>query len=99
MAPGLNINHTLKNEGIDHTALRMPNGEILNLHAIVRYVPHRRLVCQATWQQQSVYAKLFVGKSQARYAARDALGVQRLVQAGVHTPPLLYQAQLDVPAL
>lgn len=98
MAPTLNINQTLKKEGITQTALRMPNGETLTLHRIVRYVPHRRLVCQGTWQQQSVFAKLFVGESQARYATRDALGVQRLVQAGVQTPPLLYQAQLDTPA-
>jgi len=98
MAPRLNINQTLKNEGIEQTALRMPSGETLTLQEIARYVPHRRLVCRATWQQQPVYAKLFVGKSQARYVARDALGVQRLVQAGVHTPPLLFQAHLDKPA-
>lgn len=97
MAPVLNTLDTLKHHGITQADWRMPDGALLSLHEVVRLVPKRRLVCRATWQQQAVYAKLFVGKSHARYAARDARGVQCLTQAGILTPPLLHQAQLVSP--
>jgi tRNA A-37 threonylcarbamoyl transferase component Bud32 len=36
---------------------------------------------------------LFIGKNNAYYASRDLTGVQHLMQAGITTPPLLFQGQ------
>ena len=62
----------------------------------VRILPGRRWVFRAEWQRDdapalAVFAKVFVGRQAARYAARDAQGVRWLMQAQVPTPPLLWQ--------
>ena len=71
-------------------ALPLPDAPALHILEIVRRVPGRRLVCRALWNDQQVYAKLFIGSHAARHAARDAAGVRRLVDAGILTPPLLH---------
>lgn len=68
---------------------------LLQCSQAVRVVPGKRVVCRATWQQQAVYAKLFIGSGAARYAARDRDGVAMLQQAGVRTPALLFAGQCD----
>lgn len=60
---------------------------------LVRQVPDKRYVYRGHWQGQHVYAKLFIGKNNAYYASRDLTGVQHLMQAGITTPPLLFQGQ------
>ena len=57
---------------------------------IVRRVPRKRLVCRGRWNNQSVYAKLFIGKHAKRHAARDLRGVQALADAGIPTPSVVY---------
>ena len=60
---------------------------------LVRQVPGKRYVYRGHWQGQHVYAKFFIGKNNAYYASRDLTGVQHLMQAGITTPPLLFQGQ------
>lgn len=57
---------------------------------IVRRVPGKRIVCRGTWNNQSIYAKLFIGDQAQRYAARDLRGVRALAEAGIDTPSLLH---------
>lgn len=73
--------------------LQLNDGSALAELTLVRQVPGKRYVYQARWQGQHVYAKLFVGKNNAYYASRDLTGVQYLMQAGITTPPLLFQGQ------
>lgn len=73
------------------TTLMLNDGSVLNDLACVRAVPAKRYVYRAFWHGQAVYAKLFTGKNNGYYAHRDIAGVQRLVQAKIKTPPLLFQ--------
>jgi len=41
----------------------------LQVEAIVRRVPNKRLVCRGVWNKQPVYAKLFIGNNAKRYAS------------------------------
>lgn len=69
------------------------DGTRLKLTKIVRVVPNKRLVCLGFWQNQTVYAKLFLGAKAAHYAKRDAMGVKALMRAGIATPRLLAETQ------
>lgn len=70
--------------------LRLADGSTLVIHEVVRVVPNKRLVCKALWNNQHVYAKLFIGINAKRYAQRDEQGVRTLVNANIATPDLLY---------
>ena len=64
----------------------------------VRVLPQRRWVFRALWLDHTgagrqVFAKVFLGAQALRYAQRDAQGVQRLTQANIATPALLWQGQ------
>lgn len=56
----------------------------------VRHMPGRRVVCRGQWNDQEVYAKIFIGSQACRYAQRDLRGVRALEAAGILTPPLLH---------
>ena len=56
----------------------------------VRHMPGRRVVCRGQWNDQEVYAKIFIGSQATRYAQRDLQGVRALEAAGILTPPLLH---------
>lgn len=71
--------------------LLLDDQSLLEVDTIVRRVPNKRLVCQAKWQQQAVYAKLFVGEDAKRYAERDRRGAQYLLDAQIASPEILYQ--------
>ena len=75
--------------------LALDDQATLVIQRSARYVPDRRLVCEATWQQQKVYAKIFTGEQARRYAARDSYGSLLLTNAGLLTPALLHEATLD----
>lgn len=81
---------TLKQFGIDTSAVTLADGSALELLDVVRVVPAKRLVCQGLWRGQAVYAKLFFGKDAAKYLARDKQGVELLLQADIATPPILF---------
>ena len=76
-------------------ALSLADGSTLQCARIVRRVPGRRLVCQGVWQQQAVYAKIFLGRDAARYAGRDRRGAQWLAERGLATPALLHTEALS----
>ncbi|MGZ8257624.1 MAG: lipopolysaccharide kinase InaA family protein [Methylotenera sp.] len=67
----------------------------LQVEAIVRCVPNKRLVCRGVWNKQPVYAKLFIGNNAKRYAQRDKQGVEFLVKAHIATPDLLFAGTTD----
>jgi len=75
--------------------LALDDQATLVIQRSARYVPDRRLVCEATWQQQKVYAKIFTGEQARRYAARDSQGSLLLSDAGLLTPALLHETTLD----
>ncbi len=83
---------TVKGEG--SFTLMLADGSMLEVERIVRRVPGKRLVCQAIWQQQPVFAKIFLGSRSRRHAERDRQGSQWLVDKGLATPPLLHAAAL-----
>lgn len=80
----------LKQFGLDHHAIALADGSVLEILDVVRVVPAKRLVCQGMWCGQSVYAKLFFGQGAAKYWARDKQGIASLLQADIATPPLLF---------
>lgn len=80
----------LEQFGLDHHAITLADGSVLEILDVVRVVPAKRLVCQGMWCGQWVYAKLFFGQGAAKYWARDKQGVESLLQANIATPPLLF---------
>lgn len=79
--------------GLDAERLMLDDGSDLSDMVLVRVVPGKRYVCRARWQGQHVYAKFFTGKDNAHYANRDLTGIRYLKQAGISTPPLLFQGK------
>lgn len=69
--------------------IALEDGTTLTLLTDVRLVPARRLVCQASWQGQAVFAKLFFGQRAEAYALRDQQGVRALQAADILTPNIL----------
>lgn len=61
---------------------------------LLRYVPSKRMVILAKWQQQMVIVKLFFGYKARLALHREVKGAQRLKQAGITTPNLLYSGRL-----
>ena len=74
--------------------LTLDNGELLQELEVVRRVPGKRIVCRGNWNGQLVYAKLFIGKNAAKYAARDARGARWLAAAQIATPTLLLETSV-----
>lgn len=72
--------------------LVLDNGEQLQALEVVRRVPGKRIVCRGYWAGQLVYAKLFIGKQAARYAARDVRGARWLAAQQIATPALLLES-------
>ena len=70
--------------------LQLADGSILAVSEIVRVVLNKRLVCKAVWNDEVVYAKLFIGANAKRYALRDKQGVLALLAAKIATPQLLF---------
>jgi len=83
------------NQGDAPFGLILADQSILNINAIVRRVPNKRLVCQAQWQQKTVFAKLFLGADAKRYAERDRRGAQYLLDAQIASPSILYQGEVN----
>ncbi|MGV3580928.1 MAG: lipopolysaccharide kinase InaA family protein [Methylophilus sp.] len=75
--------------------LLLSDKSTLNIEAIVRRVPSKRLVCKGNWNNQAVYVKLFFGVDAKRYAQRDQHGVGYLIRANIKTPKLLYAGAVN----
>lgn len=74
--------------------LVLDDGAVIRCEEVVRVVPGKRIVFRGHWQQQPIYAKLFIGSGAQRYAERDLQGVEALLAADIATPPLLHRANL-----
>jgi len=74
--------------------LPLRGGGALELAAVVRYLPGRRLVCHGAWNGRPVYAKLFIGGKAGQDAERDASGVRAMRAADIATPELLFDGDL-----
>jgi len=62
---------------------------------VVRSLPGRRLVCQGSWNDRHVFAKIFFGKEDKRYFERDLQGNRLLAAAEIRTPELLFAGPDD----
>ena len=67
----------------------------LTVEQVIRIIPNRRYVCSGVFNQRTVYAKIFTGKSAKAYALRDKAGAELLFQAQIMTPELLLAKELD----
>lgn len=72
-------------------SILLKDGTTLEIQQVVRTVPGKRTVCSGTWENQTVFAKLFIGRRAQKYAKRDADGVKALLAANLLTPKLLAQ--------
>jgi tRNA A-37 threonylcarbamoyl transferase component Bud32 len=70
--------------------LQLKDAASIHCLQTVRHMPGRRVVCRGQWNDQEVYAKIFIGTRAVRYVQRDLQGVQALAAAGILTPPLLH---------
>lgn len=91
MDPLFNADFSDNGSRLEH--LLLSDHSALSALTLVRQVPNKRYVYRAIWQGQAVYAKVFVGENNARYANRDLNGVQYLLSAKISTPPLLFSGQ------
>lgn len=89
MALSASAQALLAQHGLDADTIALDNGSVLQLVTDVRLVPARRLVCQATWQNRAVFAKLFFGRRANEYAQRDQQGIAALQAAHILTPGIL----------
>ncbi len=80
----------LSHSGQQAFAINLQDSFALQIESVVRRVPNKRLVCRGIWNNQPVYAKLFIGDDAKKYALRDKRGVDCLAQAALATPVLLY---------
>ena len=79
----------LESHGLHTADVALEDGTRLILLTDVRLVPARRLVCEASWQGQAVFAKLFFGQRAKAYAQRDQQGVLALQAADILAPNIL----------
>jgi tRNA A-37 threonylcarbamoyl transferase component Bud32 len=89
-----NTTKLLANFGITTTELTLKDSTVLDSLKVVRYLPNRRCVCHAIWQEKSVYVKLFFGYKSTKYARRDIHGVECLQHANLLTPSVINHSPL-----
>ena len=70
--------------------IALADGSNLSELHVVRKVPGKRIVCQGSWNNQAVYAKIFFGKDAEKYVLRDKQGIQKLLDAKIPTPKILF---------
>jgi len=59
----------------------------------LRHLSGKRLTCKATWQGQTVIAKLFYGPGYNNYALKEKLNLEALSKAGVNAAKLLHATE------
>lgn len=89
MALSASATDLLAQHGLQTSDVVLEDDTTLSLLTDVRFVPARRLVCQASWQGQAVFAKLFFGQRAQSYALRDQQGARALQAVGIPTPNVL----------
>jgi tRNA A-37 threonylcarbamoyl transferase component Bud32 len=83
------------NLGLCEFSLEIPRAGKFECLEIVRIVSNKRLVCRGVWQNNPVYAKIFIGKSAQYYALRDRAGIEALQMAKIKTPELLRASEVN----
>jgi len=64
--------------------------------SIARIIPGKRLVCLGKWNKKSVAVKIFLNsKSARRHCEREIKGINAVANAGIKTPALLLQGNLQ----
>lgn len=64
--------------------------------SIARIIPGKRLVCIGKWNDKPVAVKIFLNsKSAGRHSDREIKGINALKNAGIKTPALLLQGNLQ----
>lgn len=70
---------------------------------IMRIIPGKRIVCAGEWNKKPVAVKIFLSSGSAkRHYNREIKGINALKNAGIKTPALLLQSNLqqgDIPVL
>lgn len=70
---------------------------------IMRIIPGKRIVCAGEWNKKPVAVKIFLSSGSARrHSEREIKGINALKNAGIKTPALLLQSNLqqgDIPVL
>lgn len=84
----------LSHRSVDAFSITLPDASTLEVKAIVRRVPGKRIVCQSLWNNQNVYAKIFFGEDAEKYALRDKQGIQQLLDAKIPTPKVMFYGAL-----
>lgn len=69
------------------------NDTALELQHVLRHLSGKRLTCRATWQGQTVIAKLFYGSGHKHYALKEKLNLEALNKAGVKAAKLLHTTE------
>ena len=63
---------------------------------ILRMIPGKRLVCAGEWDEKPVAVKIFLSSVRARqHSDREITGINALKNAGIKTPALLLQSNLQ----
>ncbi|MDG1206106.1 MAG: lipopolysaccharide kinase InaA family protein [Pseudomonadales bacterium] len=75
--------------------LQLVDGDTVSMTIveIFRLLPGKRIVARAKYKGGDVLAKIFLGKTAARYSEKDKSGINLIAAAGVRSPELLFEAQ------
>lgn len=76
---------------VKDNVVKLSDGSAVTTSRVHRMLPGRRWVFSGMWQDQGVFAKVFIGAQADKYARRDAQGALWLAEAGLKTPALLWQ--------
>ena len=82
---------SLTSFGVQNKQIICDTGEVLQILTIARFLPNQRLVCKCLFNQNLVYAKIFIGLRANIHAVREASGAKALLAANIFTPQLLLQ--------
>ena len=73
--------------------LQLADGDTVSMTIveIFRLLPGKRIVARAKYKGGDVQAKIFLGKTAARYSEKDKSGINLIAAAGVRSPELLFE--------
>ena len=75
-------------------SIALADGRVLAVSRLLRVLPGKRVVGDASLDGQRVLAKLFIAAASERHWARERDGIEALAAAGVATPQLLWAGAL-----
>lgn len=74
--------------------VRLADGRELTMHRLLRLLPGKRIVGEATLGDSTVLAKLFIAKTGKRHWRQECRGIEALSAAAIPTPALRLAAPL-----